>query len=274
MTIDNINELISWTPSTQEAIISDGVLLPETSMIIFGPAKSWKSILAMHTCYCIATGSDWFGFHTTKSTAFKYQVELPKAIDRKRVIKYMNGKRPDNIFFKTSPYSKIDSSYGKQSLENDIRTVQSRSPESHLVLILDPIYLLITGHISDDYDIKKLLDNINEIKAKYHISVIIIHHTHKTRVDNSGNIIDLGSEEIMGSSYFNNWADTMVRLKLLNPFTGSNRVEMSFGLARHTETILPTIQIEWSRANLQPRIIKREAIAIEEISIRDIDKID
>ena len=271
MTIDNLNELISWQPSTQKAIISDGILLPETAMIIFGSAKAWKSILALHTSYCIANGSDWFGFRTSKCTTFKYQVELPKAIDRKRVIKYMNGSKPNNIFFKTAPYSKIDTGFGRQSLEKDIQIVQSRSPGSHVVLILDPIYLLITGHISDDYDIKKLLDNLNELRAKLHITVILIHHTHKTRVDSSGNIIDLGSEEIMGSSYFNNWADTMVRIKLLNPYTGSDRVQMSFELARHTETILPTLYIKWSRANLQSRIYKREVATIDEVSIRNID---
>lgn len=274
LTIENTCELLAWKPAYHKSIISDGLLLPETGMIIFGSAKAWKSAMALHTGYCIANGYDWFGFKTNKSTVFKYQVELPKAVDRRRVEKYMNGNRPSNMFYKTAPYSKIDTSYGKMSLEKDIQIVQSRSPDSHVVLILDPIYLLITGHISDDYDIKKLLDSLNEMKAKHGITVILIHHTHKTRVDSSGEVIDLGSEEIMGSSYFNNWADTMVRVKLLNPYSGSNRVRMTFELARNNETgRLPSMELLWNRSNLRPAIIKREEPSFtDEISIRGLEE--
>jgi len=239
-------------------------------MIIFGGAKSWKSILALHTQYCISTGTPWFGFKTTPSTTFRFQVELPKKIDRDRVSKYMNGSRPDNMLFKTAPYAKIDTTYGRQQLEKDIKEVQNRCPDTHVVLILDPIYLLITGHISDDYDIKRLLDNINDVKAKLGISVIAIHHSHKTRVDNAGNVVDLGSEEIMGSSYFNNWADTMVRVKLLNPMGKANRVELTFGLVRHAENTLPKIELEWQRHNLKPIVLNVTEPTDEEPSIRNL----
>ena len=79
----------------------------------------------------------------------------------------------------------------------------------------------------------------------------------------------------MGSSYLNNWCDTAIEVKLLNPHTGSNRVRISFELVRHAETILPPFELEWSRANLHPRVTKRyevEADAVidtEDISIRD-----
>lgn len=270
MTIDSLSELLAWQPGNQDEIISDGILLPQTTMLIFGGAKAWKSILALHLGFCIATGNDWFGFKTKQSTVFKYQVELPKAVDRKRVIKYMNGSKPHNIFFKTAPYSKIDTGYGKQSLERDIVTVQSRRPDTHIVLILDPIYLLITGHISDDYDIKKLLDNLSEIKDKHKISTVLIHHTHKTRVDSSGNIIDLGSEEVMGSSYFNNYADTMVRVKLLDPYTGKKKVRISFELTRHAESLLPTIDVEWSRRDLRPTVLHKEMPSEDDVSFKGL----
>lgn len=270
MTIENIEELIAWQPPLQREIISGGILLPETCMIIFGPAKSWKSILALHTANCIATGKDWFGFTTAKSAVFKYQVEIPKALERKRIVKYMNGDRPKGMLFKTAPYAKIDTGFGKGNLEKDIMIAKERCPSPHLVLILDPVYLLISGHISDDYDIKRLLDNLNEVKAKHSLSLILIHHSHKTRVDSSGQIIDLGSEEIMGSSYFNNWADTMVKLKLLNPYTGANKVELTFGLVRHAETMLPTLEIDWSRRSLHPTVTKRSDTAPEEVSTRNL----
>ena len=270
MNIENVDELIAWNPPYQKEIISDGILLPETCMILFGSAKGWKSGLALHTAHCIATGKDWFGFRTTKSAVFKYQVEIPKALERERVVKYMNGDRPKSMLFKTAPYAKIDTGYGKSNLEKDIGEAKERCPDTHLVLILDPVYLLISGHISDDYDIKRLLDNLNDIKAKHHLSLILVHHSHKTRVDSSGQIIDLGSEEIMGSSYFNNWADTMVRLKLLNPYTGANKVEMSFGLVRHAKAVLPVLEIYWSRQTLHPTVTKRSDAVEDEVTTRNL----
>lgn len=271
--IRSLQELLDWQPQQEEELVSSGILLPETGITIFGGAKSWKSMLAMHTAYCLATGTDWFGFKTHKCAVLKYQVELPEAIDRRRVVKYMNGRRPGGMYFKTSPHCKLDTGYGKQQLEKDIITVQSRCADRPLVLILDPVYLLITGHISDDYDIMKLFDNLKELRSKLHITIIIIHHSHKTRVDSSGSIIDLGSEEIMGSSYFNNWSDTMIRLRLLDPYGAKRNVEMSFGLTRHAQEVLPTISMSWDRATLQPTVTDRvfpEMDEESEVSTRNL----
>ena len=40
MTIDSLHSLISWRPPIQHNIIEGGILLPETRLIVFGPAKS------------------------------------------------------------------------------------------------------------------------------------------------------------------------------------------------------------------------------------------
>jgi len=204
-----------------------------------------------------------------KCLAFKYQVEIPKALDRTRVAKYANGVNsyPPNVMFKTATYVKIDSTYGQRELDKDLQIVQQRVPNQHMVLILDPVYMLMAGHISDEYDVKKFQSNLDELKAKYSMSIILIHHSRLTRVDTSGNVIDLGPEEAMGSSYWNNWLDTMIRVKVLNPHTGGNRVEVSFELTRNAEAQLPSFQVEWSRANLQPKVIKRSIVELDEPTI-------
>jgi len=276
VSIENIHELISWQPPVQQSIIEEGILLPETRLMIFGAAKAWKSMLSIHTAFALANGTDWFGYKTTKCLPLKYQVELPKAIDRKRIIKYAKGANsyPSNLFFKTAVYSKLDTGYGIGSIERDIQTAKQRIPDQHIVLILDPLYLLMSGHITDEYDVRKLLDNLDSLRDKHHLTIIIIHHSRLARTDASGSIIDLGPEEAMGSSYLNNWVDTMIKVVLLNPYTGGNRVGMSFELTRHAETMLPSFQVEWNRANLQPRVIKRATVELDEPSIRVIDKVE
>ena len=271
--IDNVQQLLDWQPPIQSALIENGILLPETRVVIFGPAKAWKSMLSLHTAFALASGSDWFGFKTSAATTLKYQAELPKSLDRDRVAKYARGANsyPPNVFFKTSyERVKLDTPWGTASLARDIEEVKSRAPNQHLVLILDPLYKLLAGRISDEYDVKKLQDNLDDLKSRYNFSIIIIHHSRLSRVDSSGVIIDLGSEEVMGSSYWNNWCDTMIRVKLLNPYTGADKVELSFVLARNTETILPKLHIQWSRVDLQPRVLKRIQPDFDEPSIRGL----
>lgn len=275
MSIDNLQQLISWQPEHQNAIIEGGILLPETRLMIFGQAKAWKSMLSLYTAFTIANGADWFGYKTSKATTLKYQAELPKAIDRDRVIKYAKGANsyPPNVFFKTVyERIKLDTSWGIASLNKDIEDVKRRSPDSHLVLILDPLYMLMAGHISDEYDVKKFQDNLNESKSKYHYSIIIIHHSRLTRVDSSGTIVDLGAEEVMGSSYWNNWCDTMIRVKLLDPFTEKRNVEVSFELYRNAQTLLSNFQVRWERSNLQPTVTKRAQAELGEPSIRGLEE--
>ena len=271
MPIDNIKQLIAWQPEKQNAIVEEGILLPETRLMIFGQPKAWKSMMALHTAFVIANGLSWFGYKTSKAATLKYQAELPKAIDRERVIKYAKGTNsyPQNVFFKTVyERIKLDTSWGIASFNKDIQEVKNRCPDSHLVVILDPLYMLMAGHISDEYDVKSLQANLDESKNKYHYSIIIIHHSRLTRVDSSGSVVDLGAEEVMGSSYWNNWCDTMIRVKLLDPFTEKRNVEISFELVRNAQTLLPNFQVRWSRSNLQPCVVKRNVVDGDEVTIR------
>lgn len=272
--IENIQQLISWEPPFQETIIDKGILLPQTRLIIFGQAKSWKSMLAMHTAFSLANGTPWFGFKTTKCLIFHLQVELPKSAEQKRVIKYAKNANsyPTNVAFKTASRLKIDTSFGLSSLSKDVEEVKARFPAyNNLVLILDPLYLLMAGHISDEYDAKKFLENVNDVKEKYGLAVILIHHTRLTRLNNAGEVVDLGPEEMMGSSYLNNWCDTAVKVRLLNPYTGSDLVKLTFELTRNAEDLLPSFEIQWSRATLLPTIAKRTEIVLDDPSVRDLE---
>jgi len=71
---------MAWQPEKQNAIVGQGILLPETRLMIFGQAGAWKSMLSVHTAFTIANGSDWFGYKTSKAATLKYQAELPKAL--------------------------------------------------------------------------------------------------------------------------------------------------------------------------------------------------
>ena len=176
-----------------------------------------------------------------------------------------------NDFFNTPvDRIKLDTTWGVQSLQKDIETVMNRCPDLHLVLILDPLYKLLAGHISDEYDVKKFQDNMDELKNKLHFSLVLIHHSRLTKTDSSGNVVDLGAEEAMGSSYWNNWCDTMIRTKLLNPFATKDKVEINFFLTRNATTVVPDLEIQWSRLDLHPTVTSTHNMDIDAITIQGL----
>lgn len=275
-TIDSESQLLSWRPPYRpDPIIEEGILLPGTVMMMFGAAGTWKTMNTLHIAYCIASGIPWFGFETMPATVLTHQVELPKLLYRNRMEKYKIGNRVSskNIFF-MSPEDDVllDTSFGLGELTKNIEEVKRRAPDPTLplVIILDPLMLYMAGHISDEYDVKKFHRHINSLRRKYHCTFIIIHHARLTRVDSGGVVVDLGAEEVMGSSYWNNWLDTIVRIKLLNPFTGSDTVHMSFGKTRNAQNFLPGFKVKWSRSNLVPEIIDRDIVEEDEPTVRDL----
>ena len=277
MTIDNLTQLRQWQPTYRsDAIIEEGILLPGTVMMMFGAASTWKTMNATHLAFCIARGEPWFGFRTSPATVFIHQVELPKLLMRDRIVKYSNGSKNiavSNLFFKTPEDDVLlDTTFGIQSLAKDIEEVIRRCNDPKLlpVLILDPLYLHMAGHISDEYEVKKFQRNINALRKKYNLTVIIVHHSRLSRVDNEGRVVDLGAEELMGSSYWNNWLDTIVRVKLVNPFAGSDTVAFSFDKTRNAQNFLPGFTVKWHRANLVPEVIDRDIVENEEPSVRDL----
>lgn len=279
MSIDNLDELEAWQPPYRGPdIISSGIMYPGTAMIIFGPSKAWKSMTTIYTGFQLSEGKEWFGFQTAPCVVFIYQVELPKMVFRKRMMKYKSHSpfKPTTLLCKTESYVKLDSTYGKDSLNADIMKIEKRFPNRHIVIILDPLYLLMSGHVSDEYDVKRFLDHLNELRSRHDISFILVHHTHKIRMTTEGEVIDTGSDEMMGSSYFNNWCDTQVRLERLNPNGLDNKVRITFPLHRNSEVVLPRIDIEWDRDTLQPKLLNsvQPDISEEDISTRGLKQHD
>jgi hypothetical protein len=272
--VENLKELLAWVPTNKSYIIEGGLLLPETAMVIFGPAKSWKSMQSIHTAFTISQGLDWFGYKTTKATTLIYQVELPKAVQRNRIDKYAkySSNNLSNIFFKTSQYTKIDTAFGFSDLEKCVNEVLSRSPGSHLVLILDPVYKLMQGNVADEQDTKKFTDNLDNLRARYGISIILVHHSRKQRVDDTGKVISLGAEDMFGG-VLQKWCDTAVGVKLVNPFSSSDRVLVTFDLVRHAENVLDNFEVQWDRNTLQPsvtRVIRASTDEPTNPSIREL----
>ena len=274
--IDNESQLASWNPPYRpDAIIEEGILFPGTVMMLFGAAGTWKTMNTLHLAYCIGSGIPWFGFQTAPATVLSHQIELPKALFQDRFLKYKRGNKvtSPNVYFTTPPDDiLLDTTFGTGELTKNVEEVQRRAndPKLPIVVILDPLMLYMGGHISDEYDVRKFQRNVNSLRRKYNATFIIIHHARLTRTDASGQVVDLGAEEIMGSSYWNNWLDTIVRIKVMNPFSGSDSVQMSFDKTRNAQNFLPGFKVKWHRENLVPEVIARDIVEESDPTIRGL----
>lgn len=285
-----ISDLLEWEPPHYTRIISSGVLNTKNRMIIFGDEGSWKSILALHTGHCIARGSRWLGFKTYPCNVLRLQVELPMYIDRERLDKYCLGSKqiylakdghkevassqldaleskaidyayPSRYVSRTEQFIHIDESFGWESLLRNIRLCVAEMPPAPLVIILDPLYKMFNRNISDESDVKPLLDKIDlimeDVKDITGVSFIIVHHTRKSHTDDSGLPINLGSQDATGSRAWMRWADTILRIDPEPGDSTMTRVVATFTKHRNAEDVLPIIRIKWNRDTLHPQILHR-----------------
>jgi len=242
------SQLLSWNPPFQPYIISDGILLPQTKMILFGKFETWKSMLAIHTAFTLANGQPWFNFKTAKCSSYTLQLEIPKQEHRKRVAKYIKGNEVSldetPVYFLTETYFKLDRPAYQQLMEQEL----AESKVS--VLIVDPIYQVVSGRLTDEYDARKFTDRMDTIIDKYKIAVIMVHHERKSQIF-EGEAYS-SSEDIFGSSIFIDWCDTAIRTTKL----ADSKIELSFDKVRHAERLLKPIVVDINREDLTFHLTK------------------
>jgi RecA-family ATPase len=238
---ETTKELLSWTPPKVQEVISSGLLLPGSRMILFGRWGSWKSMLSMHMGFCTALGRPWLGFNTTVSSTLILQVEIPRAQLQKRVAKYVAGNQvltlPDNLWFLTEPFIKLDKGIGISKLDAVLSIYRPR------VLIIDPIYKVLSSDITRGYDVQSFLDNLDELIAKHSLSIVLVGHTRKPIPTENGS--DLG-HELIGSSYFQDWCDTLV-----NVYAEGDVLTLTIPKCRHAEEELQPFQVIVDRNNIR-----------------------
>ncbi len=290
-------DLLSWTPPKNYRIISGGVLNVKNRMIIFGDEGSWKSMLALHTANCISRGSKWLGFHTNPSNILRLQVELPMYTDRDRLDKYclaskqiyiardsnkeITSKQLDRLDSRPTTYASplkisrteqfihIDESSGWESLRKNIQACIETLPPLPLVVILDPLYKMFNRNLSEEQDVKPMLDKIDLIMEDASnsipgLSFIIVHHTRKAKTDEKGRPISMGSQDATGSRALLRWADTILRVDP-DPNDGTmTKINATFTKHRNAEDVLPTLVLRWNRGTLHPQILSRTIPRLED----------
>jgi hypothetical protein len=271
---ETLNEHLKWIPPERDDdIISGGILVPNTSWVIFGDPKVWKTNAAIHLAFKLAQGKDWFGYKTRKVLPFYVQIEIPKARFQRRIKKYRLNEDVlpgTNMLFRTVDDLPLDTTYGEDNLSKILSNVRQHYSNEEIVLILDNLLNMMVGDVSKQQDLGRVLKAINTIKHKHNITVILLHHSRQPVYTVTGDLIDAKGHESLGSSWLGGWCDTEMRMRLLDPHGLKSRVRCEFTFSRHAEDYLPSFEIAWSRQTLHPRVTNIDPIPFEEPEARQI----
>lgn len=246
-----LRELLSWVAPPTFCYIGtkhEQILVPESKMLIYAEPESWKSMLTLHTTFCLANNEPWFNHPTNRATVLNIQLEAPKAILQDIMIKMsVNRTVPiDGTIIFSNDRNKFDTGYGHADLESAIKY---HKPQ---IVIIDPLYKVVSGRLTDEYDIRKFQERIEDLMTKYHVAVILVHHTRKSTYF-EGEEVDVGDDAILGSALWKAWFDSILFLKKMDddPATGVVKVHATFNKVKFSDHVIKGMNIEIQRKTLE-----------------------
>lgn len=165
--------------------IEGGILPLKSKLLLFGEPKVGKSFMAKQMGYCIVEGLRWLKFDTSGRDArgLYIQSEISE-IELQERVKHLPS---EFIYAETIHSSRL---LGEQVgiLTKRIEAVKPN------ILILDPLYMLISGDLTEIADVTACNSLIDQIIAEYGCSVIVVHHSRKPREETTQGIMEaLGS---------------------------------------------------------------------------------
>jgi hypothetical protein len=248
---ETLEQILGRPPAKYNPLMGSGLLHERTKMIMYGRYKALKSMLGLDLAFALASGHDWIGFQTRPegSRVFYLQLEIPYALLRIRLAKTWRGRQDhqqlmdhENLVLWTQHFLKLDQSAGMHMLDH---YVGQHKPD---VLIIDPLYKVLSGNMLLGMDVEKVLDNLDMMIAKYGLSIVIIAHTRKGVMDMG----EWGSDDLIGSSVLPAWADTVIKVER----RGEDRIAIKFDVVRHAEVELDQQEVMFNRETLEFNLVE------------------
>lgn len=239
MKIQTLGSVLAEKEQYIPPIIGSGVLLPDTKLVLYGSFKAGKSTLVAYIALCLAGGLPLFGseqFKTKPCRVHYIQLEMPDIPFRRRLRSSVLSQVElvqENLYLTTEFWLKLDTQEGRDNLTAAIEEVQ---PD---VLIIDPLYKCTLG--GEEYkDLSVVYDHLDTFMQRYHFALIFTAQGRKTLVIQSGQV-DLGDQELRGSTATGGWTDTILGLRRME----GNKRKLS-GTLRHgsTDTFMMNIALD------------------------------
>jgi RecA-family ATPase len=201
-------------PSLPE-LIGPGVLPKGHVMFLYGDEGTWKSWLVIELAFSMLMGFTWLMWNTARCRvliinpeilAKQYQERLNSYIRRRGFLPSMIPE--DSLFIVNDLDIRLDTPWGLAQLEDVLK--------AHPIdlLIIDGLYKVVSTDVVSGGEARKLIDGLDKIRQKYQLSLVIVHHSRQGIFDPAeGRAVSLGTSEMYGSSFYRDWADTILRVE-------------------------------------------------------------
>jgi RecA-family ATPase len=227
--IREFNDFIGFKFPKLRAIISGGLMYEGNKVLLYGKYKSMKSMICMRLALNLSQGKPWLGFELPSEgiSSMYLQLEMSEPLLQQRYLVMTGGHRkiemkaPFHIW--TEFFMKLDTDEGLNKLNEQLEKYHPA------VLIVDPLYKIMTGNISEAQSVAKMLDGLDTILAEHpKMSMLLVNHTRKSS-DGDDN---WGSDDMIGSSIFSAWADSIIKIEK-SDMEGVAQIEAIFDVVRH-----------------------------------------
>ena len=175
--LEDVGSLILNPPPLSPEIIH-GLLRKGHKFLLSGASKSGKSYALIELAIAFSQGTEWFGFKCEKAKVcyINLEIDRPSAIDRFAIItdalkierRIVNNIKLINLRGKAKPLNEL-----VPELVKDLRDSQID------VIIIDPIYKVITGDENNATEMAQFCNQFDILCDKLHTTVIYAHHHSK-----------------------------------------------------------------------------------------------
>ena len=175
--LEDVGSLILNPPPLSPEIIH-GLLRKGHKFLLSGASKSGKSYALIELAIAFSQGTEWFGFKCEKAKVcyINLEIDRPSAIDRFAIItdalkierRIVNNIKLINLRGKAKPLNEL-----VPELVKDLRDSQID------VIIIDPIYKVITGDENNATEMAQFCNQFDILCDKLHATVIYAHHHSK-----------------------------------------------------------------------------------------------
>lgn len=209
-------------------VLSEGLMYAGSKVVMYGKYKSMKSMLAQRFMLSCARGEPWLGFNTPVQglNVYYLQLEIPEPLLHERLWTMSGGSMQGVLkepYVCTEHFLKLDTPQGMAALE---RELDATKPD---VLIMDPLFKLLSGNMMDGHQVSTFLDNIDKLIANHGISVMLLSHSRKPPAKEEEET-GWGSDDLLGSVLLSAWADSVIRVSRKGPI-----IEVKFEVVRHSK---------------------------------------
>ncbi len=240
-----MKQLLAQPRIEKQFLIEPQLLAKGGTMAIYGRPGTLKSWLSLDAAVALATGGDWLAYPCEKSTVLIMQAEVTEHSYIERLhayTKHLNGSIPDNLYMDNDLTMKLGGFEGLNILNTVVEEIH---PDT---IICDNLYQVVSGSVSSEVDLKKILDNIDRIRQAYGIAFIFVHHPRKDQ-SNEKETVNKGFEEMLTSSIFGNWLDTIIKVSSVPPNQDQpDTIRLDFQKVKEARQTVYPIQVKFDKS--------------------------